>query len=111
VRRVPAALALLVAGALVGLASVAVHSWWWGLLLAAAASIACVLALPPRWWLQVPFTAGWWVPFVIAMFSRREGDYAVGRQPLDYGLVALGPVLELVMLVRLVRGSASRGAR
>ncbi|WGL53458.1 hypothetical protein P5P86_06400 [Nocardioides sp. BP30] len=104
-------LALLLGGALVGLATVAVHAWWWGLLLAAVASIACVLALPARWWAQVSFTVGWWVPFAIAMFSRREGDYAVGRHPLDYGLVALGPVLELVALVRLVRDSARRGAR
>lgn len=109
--RLLVAAALFVGGALIGLATVAVHSWWWGLLLASVASIGCVLALPARWGVLVPFTVGWWVPFVIAMFSRREGDYAVGRHPLDYGLVALGPVLELVALVRLVRRSAPRGAR
>lgn len=108
------ALALLVLGALVGLAAVALHASWWGFLLAVAGSLAALVALPPRWWTLPPYAVGWWVPLLIAWAGRREGDYAVESSRYGYGLVVLGTVLIVAaafLTALRAPGSARRGAR
>lgn len=120
--RAALALALLVLGALVGLAAVALHATWWGFLLAAAASLAVLAALPPRWWTLPPYALGWWVPLLVAWSGRREGDYAVESNRYGYGLVVLATVLVVVAAFltalraprrepRRAPDSARRGAR
>jgi hypothetical protein len=124
--RAAAALALLVLGALVGLAAVALHASWWGFVLAAVGSLAVLPALPPRWWTLPPYAVGWWVPLLVAWAGRREGDYALESSRYGYGLVVLAAVLVVaaafLTALRAPRrqryrkpgrapGSARRGAR
>ncbi|MCA1982868.1 hypothetical protein [Nocardioides nematodiphilus] len=110
------ALGLVIGGAAVGLASVALHGLWWGLLLSAAASLAVVWALPPRWWTLPPYAVGWWIPFLVAWQGRREGDYAIENGRYGYALLILAIVLlaaamSIATLRAPARGSAPRGAR
>lgn len=108
-----------VIGGAVGLAAVAVHAWWWGLLLAAVASLASVVALPPRWFVLLPFALGWWPPVLAGMTARREGDYAVEGAMPGYLLLAVGAAVLVVAAflvtlrwpARSAPGSAPRGAR
>lgn len=112
--RAATALALLVLGALVGLAAVALHDIWWGLLLATAASLAMLVALPPRWWTLPPYAVGWWVPLLLAWAGRPEGDYAVESSRYGYGLVVLATVVIVAaafLTALRAPGSARRGAR
>lgn len=116
--RVPVALGLLVAGAAIGLAAVALHAVWWGLILAAAASLSMLWAVPPRWWTLPSYAVGWWIPLLVAWAGRREGDYAVESSAAGYLLIALGAVVVVTaaFLTALraplrARGSAPRDAR
>jgi hypothetical protein len=91
--RALAALALLVLGAAVGLAALAVYAWWWGLALTVAASLATVWALPRRWYALPPFALGWWAPVLVGWAGRREGDYALAGTASGYTLIGLGTVV------------------
>jgi hypothetical protein len=84
---------LLLLGAAVGLAAVAVYAWWWGLLLAAVASVSAIGALPSRWYTLLPFVLGWWIPLLVAWKPRPEGDYALASSVQGYGVIALGVVV------------------
>jgi membrane protease YdiL (CAAX protease family) len=97
--RVAGALALLLAGALIGLAAIALHALWWGLLLSAAASLAVVWALPPRFWTLPPYAVGWWLPFLVAWKGRPEGDYAVESSRYGYGLLVLAVAVLVASMV------------
>ena len=114
------ALALLLAGGVVGLAALALHALWWGLLLAAVASLAVLWALPPRVWTLPPYALGWWIPLLVGWSGRREGDYAVESSASGYALLVLatailvGAAFVTVLKAPLrtaARGSARRGAR
>lgn len=123
-RQAGCAVAVLLLGALIGLAAVALHDLWWGLLLAALASLAVIGALPPRFWTLPPYAVGWWIPLLVAWQGRPEGDYALESAAAGYALIALAFVVLCVALVvatlraplpqRLrtsARGNAPRGAR
>lgn len=92
------ALGLLLVGALVGVATVAVHAWWWGTGLAVVASLGAVLALPPGWSTRVAFTVGWAVPLGLGLTARAEGDYLVAATAQGYTIIALGLILIVLSL-------------
>ena len=90
-----AALGLLLAGAVTGVATVAVHDLAWGLPLALAATAAAVVALPPGWWARLAFVAGWDGVVVWLTFPRPEGDYLISQDLPGYAVL----VAALVLLV------------
>jgi len=99
----------LVAGAVTGLASVAVHqaAWgWWGL--AVAAPLAAALALPAGW-LRCAFVVGWVVVLGRGAVPRPEGDYLVSGSPAGYAL--LGSGLGLVCLAAATLPVGGRAER
>lgn len=101
--RLLAALALLVAGAVTGLATVAVHDRWWGLALAVAATAAVLVALPPGWWSRLSFALGW-VGFIAWIANPRpEGDYAIGQDVEGYLLLVVAFVVLVFGVVTLPR--------
>lgn len=102
------ALALLVAGAAAGLATVLLHQQGWGLALGLAAAIAATLALPRGWWSRVAFMLGWMGAVVWAMVPRAEGDYLIPANLLGY--VVLGGSF-VVLLVALATSGPVRGGR
>jgi len=91
--RVLVALACLVLGAVVGLASVALHGYGWGLGLGIAASAATLVALPGGWWRRLPFAAGWTAVLGVASVPRPEGDYVIANDASGYLLLATGAVV------------------
>lgn len=102
------ALALLVAGAAAGLATVLLHQQGWGLALGLAAAISATLALPRGWWSRVAFMLGWMGAVVWAMVPRAEGDYLIPANLLGY--VVLGGSF-VVLLVALATSGPVRGGR
>lgn len=94
--RLPAALALLVAGALTGVAALVVHAQPWGLPLALGATFAGLLALPPGWWSRPPAAAGWALAVVLGLSGRPEGDYVLEATWTGYAV--LGAALLLVVV-------------
>lgn len=84
-----AALALL-AGALVGGCTLALHGYWWGLLLGAAATVALLVALPGGWWRRLPFALGWVAALLVLSPERPEGDFLVTFNWHGYTLMAIG---------------------
>lgn len=100
VGRVASAVCLLVVGAVVGLAAVAVHAYWWGLLLAVAAGVAGVLALPAGL-ARVAYVVGWLVPVGLAVVPRPEGDYAIAGDLAGYTLLGVCVVLVILALATL----------
>lgn len=118
--RLLAALALVVAGGVIGLAALALHAHWWGLALATVGSLAMLWALPPRLWTLPPYALGWWVPLLVGWSGRREGDYALESSASGYALLVLatallvGAAFVTVLKAPLslpARGSARRGGR
>jgi hypothetical protein len=99
--RALAALGLLVAGAVTGVAAVAVHTIGWGLLLGLAATFASALALPPGWWTRLPLAAGWVGVVGWLSVPRAEGDYLVGSDAAGYGLLVAGLVLLVLAVATL----------
>ena len=81
-------LALLVVGALVGLAGIAVHELWWGQLLTAVAVVALQVAATPGWQ-RIALAVGWLAPLGYAMAERPEGDFAITEDFGGYLLVGL----------------------
>ncbi len=103
------AAALAVAGAVTGLAAVAVHDRVWGLPLLALASLAGLLALPPRWTTRPPFALGWTMLVLAAVRGRPEGDSPVDADGPGWVLLLLAAVLPL--LAATTTWSAGRVAR
>jgi hypothetical protein len=99
-RRGLAAIALLLAGAMVGLAAVWVHGRGWGLALAAAATLAAELTVP-RGAPRVAYAAGWVVSSAYFVLARPEGDFVVGSDPVGYAFLVLGLVVLGVGVVTL----------
>jgi len=95
---------LLVLGAVVGVAAVAVHSWWWGLVLGATGTLIGAWALKPGWSTRLPYAVGWLVPLGLAMVPRAEGDYLVSGDLRGYLLIAVGMVLIVLTTATLPLG-------
>ncbi len=91
-------LAIGLVGAVLGIASVAVHDLTPGLLLGLAATAATAVALPGGWTRRLPFAAGWSLVVVRAAIPRGSGSYLVAANPRGYALV-LGAVALLVVAV------------
>lgn len=102
------AVGLLLGGAVVGLAAVALHTIWWGLLLGAAATAATLYALPPGWWLRASFGVGWAATVGFLSVPRPEGDYLISADANGYLLLGLGVVVLVVSLATLPRPSTRR---
>jgi Family of unknown function (DUF6113) len=105
-------LACVVLGALVALASVAVHRsvFPWGLLLA----LATTFAVP--WWLlasprprtAASYVVGWLVLLALVVTGRPEGDYALASDLEGYSLMVAGMVLVLMGIVAFAGGRRRR---
>ena len=98
-----AALALLVAGAVTGVATVALHELAWGLALGLAATLVTVLALPPGWWSRLAFVAGWDALVAWLTMPRTEGDYVISQDVPGYVVLGVGLVLLVVAIATLPR--------
>lgn len=96
--RVVTALGLLLAGAVTGLASVALHHRWWGLLLAVVTTITVLLVLRPRGWDRLAFGLGWAGLVGWLVVPRPEGDFAVGTDPAGLSLLGLWFVVVVLTL-------------
>jgi len=92
---------LVVAGLVVGLASVALHGLWWGLVLAVAATSAAAYALPAGWGTRVAFAVGWFAVVVYLLVPRSEGDYAIAADAHGYALLGYALILFVACLVTL----------
>jgi hypothetical protein len=101
--RLVAAAALLVAGAVTGVATVALHELWWGLVLATAAVLAAVVALPAGWWTRLAFVVGFDLVVGWLTFPRAEGDYLVSQDLQGYAVLVLGVVLLVGAMATLPR--------
>jgi hypothetical protein len=97
------AVGLLLAGAVTGVATVAVHELVWGFVLASAATAATVLALPPGWWTRLAFVLGWVTTVGWLTLPRAEGDYLISQDWQGYGVLGLGMVLLVVAVATLPR--------
>lgn len=102
------ALGLLLAGAVVGVAAVALHTIWWGLLLGALATATTLYALPPGWWLRMAFGVGWAGIVGYLSMPRPEGDYVISADPNGYLLLGLALVVLMVSLLTLPRPAGRR---
>lgn len=105
--KVLAAVGLLLAGAVTGLTTVAVHGLVWGFVLALVASAVTVYALPPGWWSRLAFVVGWVVTVGWLTVPRPEGDYLVSQDWQGYGVLVFGMVLLVVGLATLPRPGGS----
>jgi hypothetical protein len=104
------AVGLLLAGAVTGVTTVAVHELVWGFVLATAATSVTVLALPPGLWTRLAFVAGWVLMVGWLTVPRPEGDYLISQDWQGYAVLALGMVLLVVGLATLPRPTRSMAA-
>ena len=109
--RVLAAIGLLLAGAVTGVASVALHDLGWGLALGLAATGVAVVALPAGWWARLAFVVGWDLMIGWLAFPRPEGDYVISQDAQGYTVLGAGLVLIVVGIATLPRPRKSRGAQ
>jgi len=105
--RVVAFVLLLAAGAVTGVAAVAVHQRWWSLALVVGAVVATVLALPRGWWTRLPFALGFVAVLGVAMTPRAEGDYLIPGNVRGYALLAVGLAAFLIAVATLPRPGRS----
>jgi hypothetical protein len=98
-----AAVALLIVGAAVGLATVAVHELWWGLPLSVAATAPTLVALPAGWWSRLPFGIGFVALVGWLTVPRPEGDYVIGSDVRGYVLISLAVFVIIVAVTTLPR--------
>jgi hypothetical protein len=101
--RAAVALALLAVGAGTAIAAVAVHELSWGLPLAIAATLVTLVALPPGWWLRLPFAIGWTVLIGWLVSPRPEGDYVISSDLPGYLLVGLALLVLVLGIATLPR--------
>jgi len=92
---------LVLLGAVVGLAAVAIHGETPGLLLTVAGTGAAAVALPPGPGTRLPFALGWVALVGYATAPRPEGDYVVAQNVPGYVLLGFGLVLLLHAVVTL----------
>lgn len=97
------AVGLLLAGAMTGLATVALHELAWGLPLGLAASLVTVVALPPGWWSRLAFAAGWDVMVGWLTVPRPEGDYVISQDVPGYVVLGTGLLLLVIGVATLPR--------
>ncbi len=102
-----AAVGLLLGGAVVGLATVALHSIWWGLLLGVLATAAALWALPGGWWLRLPFGLGWAAMAGYLSVPRGEGDYVIAASLDGYLLLGFAVVVLVVSVATVPRPGRS----
>ncbi len=102
-RRLAVAIALLLLGAVVGIAAIALHQFLWGLALALVATAVTAYALPPGWWTRLAFVLGWVVMVGRLTVPRPEGDYLVNQDWQGYTVLAFGMVLAAAGLATLPR--------
>lgn len=95
------AVASVLLGVAVGVASVALHTEWWTLGLAAATTIVVLVALGPGWWSRLPFGIGWVLVVAMTVSPRDEGDYLVSGDAQGYLLLGLAVVVLVVSLATL----------
>ncbi|MFC4785448.1 hypothetical protein ACT8ZV_13295 [Nocardioides sp. MAHUQ-72] len=107
--RVAVALGLLLLGVGTGIASVAVHELSWGLPLVVATTAVTLVALPPGWWLRLPFALGWTGLVGLLVDPRPEGDYVISSDWRGYTLVGLALLVLVVGIATLPR--PARGTR
>ena len=93
------ALGLLIAGVVVGGASVVVHDTWVGFVLATSATASCSWALPGGWVARLPFGVGWVAVLAYVLHPRPEGDYLVAADLRGYLLMGFGLALLLFSIV------------
>ncbi len=105
------AAACLIAGALVSVASIALHSLWWGLLLVALTLAAALWALPAGWWTRLAFGLGWLGALVLLLSPRPEGDYVVSSDVNGYALMGFGLVVLMVAVATLPRSARGDDVR
>lgn len=98
----------LVGGAVVGVASVALHQLWWGLLLGIVAPGVTLVALTPGWG-RLPFALGWIAVVGYLTVPRPEGDFVIGDGVAGYALIAAAMVFLVSGLVTIPRGRPDRG--
>lgn len=101
--RVVAAIGLLLAGAVTGLTTVAVHQLVWGFVLGLVATAVTVFALPPGWWSRLAFVAGWVLTLGWLTVPRPEGDYLISQNWQGYGVLGFAMVLLVVGVATLPR--------
>lgn len=101
--RLLAALGLLVAGALTGIATIALHQLTWGLVLAFAATCVTAYALQPGWWSRLAYVVGWVAMVGWLTVPRPEGDYLVSSDLPGYAVLGLGVVLLVFGVATLPR--------
>jgi len=106
--RYVAALGLLLAGALTGIATIALHQLSWGLVLAFAATCATAAALPPGWWSRLAFVVGWGAMVGWLTLPRPEGDYLVGQDVPGYAVLGFGLLLLVFAVSTLPRPARVR---
>ncbi len=94
---------LAVAGAVVGVAAVAVHGLTPGLVLGLVATAAAVYALPGGWTWRLPFGAAWCAVVLVMSQPRGSGSYLVASNARGYTLVVGAFVLLLFSVVTAVR--------
>ncbi|ABL80674.1 MULTISPECIES: hypothetical protein [unclassified Nocardioides] len=104
-----AALGLLVAGAVTGVAVVALHPIGWGLALGLVATGAVVAALPAGWWSRLAFVVGWDLLVGWLTFPRPEGDYVISQDLPGYTVLGAALVLIVVGIATLPRPRGCRG--
>lgn len=96
------ALGLLVAGALTGVAAVALHTRGWGFALTALATLLGLAALPPGWSTRVAFALGWEVVVLRAgLATGPGGDVVVSADLAGYALLLLALVVALAAVLTL----------
>lgn len=99
--RVAVAVLLLLLGAAVSVATVALHTRWWGMLVGLAATAAWLVAL--RGWRRLPFALGWVVVLVLAAPARPEGDVVVANDAAGWVLLGAGVVVLLAGILGIRR--------
>ena len=103
--RLLVAAGLLVAGALTGIATIALHQLTWGILLAFAATGATAVALPRGWWSRLAFVVGWVVMVGWLAMPRSEGDYLVSSDLAGYAVLGFGVLLLVFSVATLPRSA------